>query len=81
MLYNVSMKNLTFIISKSDKFLVASCAQEAIITQAKSFDSLIESIEEAVSLHFENVHSKIKTRSRKILSPYTGVYSNIVQNV
>ena len=74
-LYNVCMKNLTFVISKSDKFLVASCSEEPIVTQGKTFDKLLSNIEEAVSLHLENSGSK------KILSPYTVIYSNTVQNV
>ncbi len=69
------MKNLTFIISKSDNYFTASCIDENIITQGKNFNLLLNNIKEAVELHFEDVKSK------KFISPFTLVYSDVFEYV
>lgn len=69
------MKNLTFIISKSDKMFTAVCNSENIITQGKSFDLLIKNIQEAMELHFED------SKKSKILSPFTVIYSDMFEYV
>ena len=62
------MNPLTFVITKSESFYVASALEESIVTQAETFDSLIKNIEEAISLFFDNTATP---------SPYTVVFSSV----
>ena len=62
------MNPLTFVITKSESFYVASALEESIVTQAETFDDLIKNIEEAISLFFDNTSTP---------SPYTVVFSSV----
>ena len=68
MWYIADMKNITFFVTKwEDGYFVATAQEESIVTQAKTLDELIQNIEEAVSLHFED---------QPVKSPYTVVLSS-----
>jgi len=48
-----SMKTLTGIIKKGEKYYIGECVEIDVITQGKTIDETIKNLREAVALYFE----------------------------